>query len=406
VSERTVLFVGAGRHQRRALARVKELGARIVAVDRNADAPGLALADVAEVVDFLDAEAVAEVGRRHSVDGVMTVASDRAVPVVAAVAEALGLPGIGSETAHRMTNKIAMRFALAEHGVPQPEFAAVRTLHEAWTAAKRIGFPSVLKAADSAGQRGLFLLRSIDDLEQNLHASLAQSLDEEAILETYHPGLEVNGLLVVRDGEPTVVTLSDRRRPAGLGFGVAITHVYPSTLFGDALEAVRETGIRTVRALGLQNGIAYPQVLAGDDGIARLIEVAARIPGGQMSLVARYGVGVDLVQVALLQAFGEPVPDALLQTATEQPHAISFLTADPGPLPTGRLQRVSGLEKVLAFPGVAEAELYFQPGETIRPVQVDSDRRGFIVALGATNLEAVERAEAAASLLDVEVQPA
>ena len=48
---RTLLFVGAGRHQRRALVRVKELGARVVAVDRNADAPGLPLADVAEVVD-------------------------------------------------------------------------------------------------------------------------------------------------------------------------------------------------------------------------------------------------------------------------------------------------------------------------------------------------------------------
>ena len=67
---RTLLFVGAGRHQRRALARVKELGARVVAVDRNAEAPGLELADVAEVVDFLDADAVAEVGRRHAVDGV------------------------------------------------------------------------------------------------------------------------------------------------------------------------------------------------------------------------------------------------------------------------------------------------------------------------------------------------
>jgi biotin carboxylase len=403
---RTLLFVGAGRHQRRALARVKELGARVVAVDRNAEAPGLELADEAEVVDFLDAAAVAEVGRRHAVDGVMTVASDRAVPVVAAVADELGLPGIGRDVAHRMTNKIAMRRALAEHGVPQPEFAAVRTLHEARVAARRIGFPSVLKAADAAGQRGLFLLQSEDDLELHLHASLAQSLDEEAILETFYAGLEVNALLVVRDGEPTVVTLSDRRRPGGLGFGVAITHVYPSTLFGDALEAVRETGIRTVRALGLRNGIAYPQVLWSDDGVARLIEVAARIPGGQMALVARYGVGVDLVQVAMLQALGEPVPDELLRPAVEQPHAISFLTAEPGPLPTGRLQRVSGLEKVLAFPGVAEAELYFQPGETIRPVQVDGDRRGFIVALGATNLEAVERAEAAASLLDVEVQPA
>jgi hypothetical protein len=50
-----------------------------------------------------------------------------------------------------------------------------------------------------------------------------------------------------------------------------------------------------------------------------------------------------------------------------------------------------------------EADLYLQDGETIRPVQVDGDRRGFVIALGATNLDAVERAEAAAKLLDVEV---
>jgi biotin carboxylase len=403
VDGKTLLFVGAGRHQRRAIERVRELGVRVVAVDRNAEAPGLAAADVGEVVDFADVAAAAEAGRRHSVDGVMTVAADRAVPIVAAVAEELGLPGIGRDVAHRMTNKIAMRHALAEHGVPQPAFAAVRTLREARVAAQRIGFPAVLKAADSAGQRGLFLLTSADDLELHLHSSLAHSLDEEAILESYHPGREVNALVVVRRGEPTVVTLSDRVRPAGIGFGVAIAHVYPSTLFGDALEAVHETAVRTVRAVGLRDGIAYPQVLWGDDGVARLIEVAARIPGGQMVLVPRYGVGVDLVQVAVLQALGEPVPDALLARAGEQPHAISFLTAQPGPLPTGRLERVSGLERVLAFPGIAEAELYFQPGETIRPVQVDGDRRGFIVALGETNLEAVERAEAAASLLDVEV---
>jgi hypothetical protein len=36
-------------------------------------------------------------------------------------------------------------------------------------------------------------------------------------------------------------------------------------------------------------------------------------------------------------------------------------------------------------------------------VQVDGDRRGYVIALAATNLEAVERAEAAARLLDVEV---
>jgi biotin carboxylase len=399
----TVLFVGAGRHQRRALRRVKELGATVVAVDRNPDAPGLAHADASEVVDFGDVGAVAEVGRRHAVDGVMTFAADRAVPVVAGVAEALGLPGIGTETAHLMTNKIAMRRRLADAGVPQPRFAALRHIHDVPAAVDAVGFPAVLKPADSAGQRGLFLVASVDDIERHLHAALAQSTDEDAILESYHPGLEVNGLLVARGGEVTVVTLSDRRRPAGVGFGVAVAHIYPSTLFGDALAEVERVGRSTIHALGLRDGIAYPQVIWGDDGVARLIEVAARIPAGQMDSVARYGVGVDLIEIALRQALGEPVPDELVTPRVQQPLAISFLTAEPGPLPTGKLVRVDGLDKVLAFPGVVEADLYFQEGETIRPVQVDGDRRGYVIALADTNVEAVERAEAAARLLDVEV---
>jgi biotin carboxylase len=399
----TVLFVGAGRHQRRALERVRELGARVVAVDRNPDAPGLRIADAGEVVDFGNVEAVAEVGRRHRVSGVMTFAADRAVPVVAGVAEVSGLPGIGTHTAHLMTNKIAMRRRLADAGVPQPRFAAVRHVREVRAAAEAVGFPAVLKPADSAGQRGLFLVQSVDDIERHLHAALAQSTDEEAILESYHPGQEVNGLLVARGGEVTVVTLSDRRRAAGRGFGVALAHVYPSTLFGDALEEVERVGRATVHALGLRDGIAYPQVIWGDDGVARLIEIAARIPAGQMDSVARYGVGVDLIEIALRQALGQPVPDELVQPRVQQPMAISFLTAAPGPLPTGKLVRVSGLDKVLAFPGVVEADLYLQQGETIRPVQVDGDRRGYVIALGGTNLEAVERAEAAARLLDVEV---
>jgi biotin carboxylase len=398
-----VLFIGAGRHQRRALKRVRELGARVVAVDRNPAAPGLEIADVGEVVEFGNVEAVAEVGRRHAVGGVMTFAADRAVPVVAEVAQALGLPGIGTETAHLMTNKIAMRRRLADAGVPQPRFAAVRHVREVRGAADAVGFPAVLKPADSAGQRGLFLVLSIDDIERHLHAALAQSTDEEAILESYHAGLEVNGLLVVRGGDVTVVTLSDRRRPPGAGFGVALAHVYPSTLFGDAIAEVERVGRATVHALGLHDGIAYPQVIWGDDGVARLIEVAARIPAGQMDSVARYGVGVDLIEIALRQALGEPVPDELVAPKMQQPMAISFLTAQPGPLPTGKLVDVTGLDKVLAFPGVVEADLYFQEGETIRPVQVDGDRRGYVIAVGSTNLDAVERAEAAARLLDVQV---
>ena len=397
---KTILFVGAGRNQRRAIARVRELGVRVVAVDKNPDAPGFAEADAGEAVDFAEPDAVAIVGRVHHVDGVMTLAADRAVPVVARVAELLGLPGIGSQAAHLATNKIAMRRAFAEQGVPQPRYAAVRDYASAKAAGETIGFPAVLKPADSAGQRGLFLVDDMDDLSRNLPLTLTASPTQEAVLEEFHAGREVNTLLVAREDDVKLITASDRLRPEGVGFGVAVAHLYPSTLYGDAADEVERVALAAVHAIGLRNGIAYPQLLVSGDGV-RVVEIAARIPGGQMVEVPRYGVGIDLVEVAVKQALGEPVPDELVTPSFQQPFAIRFLTAEPGPLPTGEVQTVGPLDKALAFPGVDRVETWIEVGETIRPVQTDGDRRGYVIARGSTNLEALDRAEAAAGLVDV-----
>ena len=401
---KTVLLVGAGRHQRRAIAQARARGLRVVAIDRNESAPGLQEADVAEVVDFADVAAAIEAGRRHAVDGVLTVSADRAVPVVAAVAEALGLPGIGTETAHLMTHKVAMRRTLADAGVPQPRFAAVRDLREGRAALETTGLPAVLKPADSGGQRGVFRLESGGDLERSLHAALAESPTHEAIVESFQDGLELNGIVVVRGGEPIVLTLSDRLRPPGIGFGVGWTHVYPASIYGDTLTGAERVAAAAVRALGLRDGIAFPQLIVSDDGEIGVVEVAARIPGGQMADLVRHAVGVDLVEIALRQALGEDVPDDVALPKFVQPLVIRFFTAQPGPLPTGRVVRVDGLERVSSAPGVAQAEIYLQVGETIRPVRLDGDRRGYVIAYGQTTPEALERAEGAAKLLDVEVE--
>ena len=51
-----------------------------------------------------------------------------------------------------------------------------------------------------------------------------------------------------------------------------------------------------------------------------------------------------------------------------------------------------------------QAASYIVAGETIRPVTVDGDRRGYVIAVGATGPEALERAETAARLVQVEVE--
>jgi len=401
---KTVLFVGAGRHQRRAIQRAKELGLRVAAVDRNPDALGLAEADIARVVDYADADAVLKALGRVKLDGVLTVSADSAVPVVAAIAERRGLPGIGVETAHLMTHKVAMRRRLADAGVPQPRFAALRRLSERRRALDEVGVPAVLKPADSGGQRGVFRVDSMDDVEAHLHEAISTSPTGEAILEEFVDGTEMNGIVIARNGEPMPLTLSDRLRPPGIGFGVGWIHVYPATLYGHQLEESERIAAYAVKALGLENGIAFPQLIASPDGRVAMAECAARIPGGQMADLVRHAVGVDLVEVQLRFALGEELPDALVRPRFEQPLAIRFLTAEPGPLPTGRVVRVGSLEKVLAFPGVVQAETYLQVGETVRPVRLDGDRRGYVIAVADTNLVALERAEAAARLVDVEVE--
>src|SRR5438045_5886166 len=127
-------------------------------------------------------------------------------------------------------------------------------------------------------------------------------------------------------------------------------------------------------------------------------------PGRPDGRLALHAVGVDLVEIALLQALGLDVPDELVTPRFQKPLAIRFLTAQPGPLPTGKVRSVGPLDKVLAFPGVVLADVFLEQGETIRPVRLDGDRRGYVIAVGDTNIEALERAEAAATLLDVVVE--
>ena len=399
----SVLFVGAGRHQRRAITQARKRGLRVIAVDRNAEAPGLALADVAEVVDFADVDAVEAVARRHAVDGALTVSADRAVPIVAGVTERLGLPSIGTEVAHRMTHKLAMRRTFAEEGIPQPAFAAVRNLAEGRAAIETVGLPAVLKPVDSGGQRGVFRIDAAGDLESNLHIALAESPLQEAILEGFVEGTEMNGIAIARDGDVHLVTLSDRLRPPGIGFGVGWIHLYPASIHSDQLALAEQTAEHAVAALGLRDGIAFPQLIATPTGGVALVEVAARIPGGQMADLVRHAVGVDLVEVALRFALGEQVPDELALPRFSQPLAIRFLTAAPGPLPTGRVTRIGSLDPVLAARGVVQAESYLTEGEVIRPVRLDGDRRGYVIATAGTSVDALDLAERAASLLEVEV---
>ena len=372
-------------------------------MDADPQAVGFAAADVAEAVDFTDLERVMEVALRHRIDAVVAISTDRAVPIAAEVADRLGLPGIGT-AAQADDRQGRDANTSTEHVIPQPAFAVLSDEVEPSRDLEAVGFPAVLKPVDSGGQRGVYRITDRRELAESLPLTLAHSRSGRAILERYIEGDELNGIVVARDGNPTLLTLSDRLRPPGVGFGVGWIHLYPSQLGPTHLGLEQAVAVDAVRALGLRDGIAFPQLLVTDAGEVFVVEVAARIPAGQMADLVRLGTGIDLVEIALAQALGQPVTDAMIEPRFDRPIAIRFLTASPGILPTGKVVGITGLDRVRTAPGVLEADLYIQIGETIHPVQVDADRRGYVIATADNANAALELAQQATHQLHVEVE--
>lgn len=402
MSRRTLLFLGASVSQLPAIKHAREAGYRVVAVDGDPNAVAFEHTDVAEVVDFTNVERVVEIGARQRVDGVLAISTDRAVVPAAAIAEALGLPGIGVDVARGFTNKGEMRARLAHAGIAQPRSRVLTSTDEVDAAFAAFTPPVVLKPADSGGQRGLFLADSAAAVRANLSETLALSRSGQAILEEHLLGIELNCLLAVRSGEATVLTLSDRLRPGGIGFGVGWIHAFPSVLPAPTLREAGDLAVAAVEALGMRDGIAFPQLIATTDGV-RVIEVAARIAAGQMADLVSYGTGINLFDIAIAQALGDDVPDALVTRRFTRPIAIRFLTASPGVLPVGTVRSIGRLDAVRASPGVLAADVYIGAGAMIRPVQVDADRSGYVIATATGPLEALELADRAAEKLEVTV---
>jgi L-amino acid ligase C-terminal domain 2 len=262
-----------------------------------------------------------------------------------------------------LAHRVAMRRLLAEHGVAQPAFAAVRTLHEGRAAVDMVGLPAVMRPATGDPRRGVFVLESADDLERHLHATLAESPTQEAIIE--RPAEGVGLVAVVTSGG---IELAEASPAPGAGWFA------PTRLFGDRLAEIEDVAERAVRVLGLEDGTTCLELLAADDAV-QVLDVSPSTPRRELA--------------------------ELLRAAADRPAAVRLLTGPPGPLPAGRVRRVGTLDKVLAFPGVATVVVDVAVGDVVEAD--DPEPRGYVLAMGPTNLQAVERADAAARLIDVEV---
>src|SRR5579864_6766290 len=209
-ASRWVHVLGGGEWQVPTIKLAKACGYRVLCTDIYPERPGYAYADDHVVVDIADNVATLEVARRKRVDGIICDTTDVGVPTMAYVAEHMGLPGIGYETALNFTNKFRMRDITSAAGVPNPPFRLVGDRRDLVAAAADIGFPLVLKPVASQSSRGVHVVRTADALESAFTEASRYARNGQVIAEGFLDGTEVTVEGYCLEGEPLVCGISDK----------------------------------------------------------------------------------------------------------------------------------------------------------------------------------------------------
>lgn len=409
-----MMILGASALQVPAIKKAKELGYQIILVDYDENAVGFALADVKLVVSTLDQEEVYRQALIYEPDVVITSTSDGPVRTAAYVNEKLGKrPDLSYENSLCATIKSRMRDRLRECGVPIPEYYAATDFAGFSEAVDRLNGHCIVKPADNAGSRGVVLLggseRQDGILEDEEHGearerkrrvyeySLENSRNGTVMVEEYMKGPEVSVEIMVVEGEPHILAITDKYITPPPYF-VELAHCEPSRIDEETQNRIREVASQAVRAIGIENAPAHVEVKVTPEG-PKIVELAARLGGDFItSRLVPLSTGIDMVGASVLLATGEK-PD--LTQMRKQGAAIHFIHAKEDQ--QGVIEKITVPETLREADGVEEIVLYQKPGATVQGTRSSNDRLGHVITVGKTAREAMERGKQILDKIQVEI---
>lgn len=164
--------------------------------------------------------------------------------------------------------------------VPQTEVLTLDT---------QVFYPAVVKPRAGSGSRGVRVISREADL-----AGVPR--DGSYLIQEYLPGEELSVDLYVRTDGHVIAAVPRRRDRIDSGVAVAGRTVRDDEAVTLATQVAAATDVR---------GVANVQVRRRTDGVLALLEVNPRVPG---SLVLTAAAGANLIDLALAEAVGKPLP--------------------------------------------------------------------------------------------------
>ncbi len=149
------MILGVGPNLSPAIKKAIEMGYHVITVDCFQDNIGHKHSHQFVNFSTVDKEGVLKGARENSIDGIMTMGSDVAVPSVGYVYDMLGLPGVSEESAEKLSNKKNFREFQRKIGINQPEFVTGDNLEDIESKLSQLSPPFLFRPIDTSGSRGI-----------------------------------------------------------------------------------------------------------------------------------------------------------------------------------------------------------------------------------------------------------
>lgn len=399
-----IVFITAGYSGKRFIfERAKELGVRSVVVDGpDSWSKGMAEEGLIERfigLDMSDSETVFDRALEAiqkvkkdlgELDGVVSF-SEMAMPMVARLAEKLGLPGNPPSAVDDARDKHATRRIMAEVGLPTPRNFLIEESSQLKEASDHVQYPAVIKPIYGAASIGVVRVDSFEDLQRAyarvtkelasariVAGALEQGGDDDAadgeeangggnasgwirttiMMEEYLDGPEVDVDVVLSEGQAVYGAVTDNW-PTVEPYFMETGSNSPSILPTYQQRELMELSVKTVQALGFVSGVFHVEGKYTSRG-PRLIEVNCRMGGGPVRTMNQLVWGVDLVEEALLCTAGIPsrppvAPKPIMNVAEFSVNAMR----------TGILRDTAFLDKYQGLSDVLYARALAEPGSKV-----------------------------------------
>ncbi len=390
-----VLIIGASILQLPAIRKAKELGYYVGVADYNPNAIGIPEADEYFNVSTIDVDGVVKVAKEFKPDGIMTLATDMPMRAVAKACESCGLPGISFDTAIKATDKGEMIKAFEAAGVEHPWYYIVPDHTALGGVIEKLTYPCIMKPTDNAGSRGVVLCHNREELENEYEYSRHESRGGAVIVEEYLQGPEFSIEVMVVNGEPHVLQITDKLTTGAPHF-VEMGHSQPTRQNEDNSEKIRDLACRAVKAVGINVGSAHVEMILTNYG-PKMVELGARMGGDCITThLVPLSTGIDMVGCAIQLACREKID---IEPKFNRGSAIRYFDAH-----NGTIKAIEGIEEAKQIAGVQEISIIHQVGEMIGEIGSSTDRVGFVIAQGETAEDAISVCEKAIAMIDIQIE--